>query len=246
MDSPPVQEPPRTHSVQEATDALEKYSKDSNPQMRVLSVQMMGEIGGAGAAKTLRRLFRKEKDNFVRRAILLQLSGILPEDKGTLYFFCQAARRDREPGIRFIALNQASLLPRGDKGSRELRITCRKIIKNEDFQDNRVLAAIVLRELGDEGREISRLVLEGLSNPTAEIRRRAASALDDIEGDEALRKVARAARDPDTDVRANLCLRLGKIRDKAAIPILKTLSEDPVVNVRRDAWAALSYFVNNP
>lgn len=242
MDSPPVQEPPRTHSVQEATDALERYSKDSNPQMRVLSVQVMGEIGGVSAAKTLRRLFRKEKDNSVRRAILLQLSGILPDDKRTLYFFCQAARRDSEPGIRFIALNQASLLHRGEKVSRELRITCHNIIKNEDSQDNQVLAAIILRELGEESREISKLVLEGLPNPVTEIRRRAASVLDHIEGEETLLKVAQAARDPDLDVRANLCLRLGKIRDKTAIPILKTLSEDPDPGVRRDALAALAIF----
>ncbi|OGR87217.1 MAG: hypothetical protein A3A86_05120 [Elusimicrobia bacterium RIFCSPLOWO2_01_FULL_60_11] len=240
-------EPPRRHSVLEMTKALEKYSKDANPEMRILAVQMMGEVGGAAASKTLRKLFRKEKDNSVRRAILVQLAGVLPDGKGTLYFFCQAARRDPDPETRFIALNEASLLPRpGDRGTRELRLTAYKIMKNGEGGANRVLAAVILRELGEEGREISKLVLDGLSSPAAETRRRAASVLDPVEGQDELLKVARAARDAELDIRANLCLRLGKIRDKATVPVLKILLEDPDLGVRRDAQAALASFENNP
>jgi len=237
-----AEEPVRKYNAEDATDALEKYSDDANPKLRILSVQMMGELGGANAAKTLRKMFDKERDGAVRRAILLQLVGVLPEERDTLDFYCRVARKDNEDDIRYIALNEASLIPRLEKGSEALADTCFYVLKKDKIPQNRGLAAVILRELGENSREISALVLEALFNPAAEIRRRAASALGTIEGDAAFQKILEASNDRDPEVRAALCRALSAQQDKRVIPILKSLLTDSNPQVRQDSLTALSAF----
>ena len=232
----------KSYGFREVADALEDYFRDPDPQMRILTVQMLGDLGGIESWKILKKLYRKEKEGSVRRAILIRLSGILPDDIGSVDFFCRAALKDHDPDTRLIALNQASLFTRNDVVNDELKSVSWKVLRKDNARANRVLASIILREFGEKSRKISEFVLEGLKSTTAEVRRRAALVVRSAKGPEAIQILQNAAQDPDSEVRANLCKSLGEIKEKATIPILGILAQDQDPQVRRNSVSALSSF----
>ena len=102
----------RSYRFREVAEAMAEYADDPNPEMRILMTQTLGELGGFEAAQELKRIFLSEEEPKVRRAIMIQLSGLMPDEKEALKFFKRAAYKDPEKDLRFLALTQLSLMGR--------------------------------------------------------------------------------------------------------------------------------------
>lgn len=232
----------RAYRFSDIARPMEEFASDPNPDIRALMAQSIGELGGPGAAKILERLFRKERDPRVRRALLVQLAGLLPP-KEAAGFFAGPALSDPDDELRFLSLNQLSLLGGPEPGLRKkLGKIFRKALKDDPNGENRRLALIALRETGDPTADGDWAVLDALQDPSAEMRRRAAALLGRVRGRDAFERLAAAARDPDARVRSNLCQSLGETGDPAAVPVLLSLSSDPELPVRKAAYSGLLRF----
>src|SRR3989338_1088708 len=86
----------RSYRFREISEAMAEYANDPNPEMRILMAQTLGELGGFESALELKRIFLREEDPKVRRAIMIHLSGLLPDEKEALKFFKRVVYKDIE------------------------------------------------------------------------------------------------------------------------------------------------------
>lgn len=231
-----------SYHFSEIADALADYAHDPNPEIRILMVQMLGEMGRLESVRHLQKLFRKEKDARVRKAILVQIAGILPDGQEKFMFFRKAALKDPDSGLRFLSLSELSLLRGPQEIHREIKRAFRKARKKDNVEKNRLLAAVVLAEMGEDIDKFGQEVLRALESQWVELRRRAARALVTLDVPGEYDRVVVAAQDPDGEVRLNVCRALGTSEKAGAIPVLKSLAADREPAVRLGALEALSQF----
>lgn len=231
----------RAYRFKDIVRNLTEFANDPNPDMRILMAQVIGELGGPDAAKSLKKLYSWEKDEKVRRALLIQIAGLIPDQKESFQFFRRVSSSDRNQEIRFLALSQIALMDTA-KIKRELISLARKILKKDPYQDSKILAAILLKELGESVPNLNALLLKGLKSPSVEIRRRSARQVAAVQHLKDLNSLSFVAEDPDAEVRANLTLSLSESQSPAAIPILKGLTQDADWHVRKRALEALTSF----
>jgi HEAT repeat protein len=231
----------RTFRFKDIAHEMEEFASDPNPDLRALMAQSIGELGGPEAAKVLERLFHRESDTRVRRALLIQLAGLLPPEDA-VDFFAAPALSDPNDELRFLSLNQLSLLDREPGPQKRLIRIFQKALKKDGNEENRRLALLSLREMGEHPAGADEALLAALQAPSVELRRRAAALLGGLRGQAAFEQMAAAARDPDAQVRANLCQSLGETGDPSAVPVLLSLASDKDPQVRKGAYAGLARF----
>lgn len=232
----------RSYRFKEVARAMAEFAKDPNPDMRILMAQTLGELGGFESAQSLKKLFAREKDARVRRAIFIQLSGLLPNDAEAFTFFSKVLFSDPNDDIRFLALTQLSLLGRAHITEKEWIKIYRKVWKKDPYSQNKIFAAVALREAGDENPELRAALLQALENPSVEIRRRAALLVGGLKEPALFKRISAAVQDPDFEVRANICRSLGESKEVSAIPLLKSLLIDKEPLVRKNVLEALAVF----
>lgn len=234
----------RRYRFKDVAKAMADFAKDPNPDLRIMMAQTMGELGGAEAAETLEKLFSREKDARVRRAILIQLAGLFRDEKAAASFFKKVLFSEPSDDIRHLALTQLSFL-KSAESKKELTRVCRKVWRDERYQPSRIFAAVTLKELGEENPALDEAMLDGLQSPSVEIRRRAALFAASAKDQRSIDRVLVALQDADAEVRANLCHSLAASKNLAVIPPLKAVASDKDASVRKSALDAISTFAFN-
>ncbi len=229
----------RTFRFSDLTRLMEEFAHDKNPDIRILMTQTIGEIGGFEAVHSLKKLFGKEKDARVRRSILLQLSGLIADEKEAFDYLSGVALKDSDGENRFLALSQLSLVASDASLRRKLVKICRKIWNKDESRKNRVMAAVILAETSTDEDSHPDALFEALQSQSVELRRRAALLVSSQNHPDTFTKVSAAIQDPDPEVRANLSKSLGDTMNPNAVPILKSLALDKDPQVRANAVSAL-------
>ncbi len=237
----------RNFRFSEIVGAMTKFARDPNPELRILMAQTLGELGGAEAADSLRSLYNREKEPNVRRALLVQLAGLFARRDEGFSFYRKAALNDQDDTNRYLALNQLSLFNQFSEYRRSLKKICRKVQTKDRYDQNQMLAALMLVEQGVSEPEGQEKLFLALQNPTVEIRRRAALHLGPLlarlkNGAREFAGLSISSRDPDPEVRSSFCVSLGKSRNPVGLPILKSLATDKEPDVRHSALEALASF----
>jgi HEAT repeat protein len=235
----------RTYRYKDISDPMEDFAADPNPEVRILMAQVIGELGGMDASRALRRLFKKEREPRVRRALLIQLAGRLSAEDAA-DFFSGPALSDSDAELRYLSLNQLSLIGNEPGPRKTAEKVFRKALKSDASALNRRSALVALCELGDPPKDAEPELLAALQDPALELRRRSAALLGKLRSREAFEKMAVAARDADAQVRSNLCQSLGETGDPAAVPLLTSLTYDKDPQVRKAAFLGLCRFPDGP
>lgn len=231
----------RLYHFKDVAKAMSDFADDPNPEIRILMAQTLGELGGVDAVRHLKRHFNGEKEDRVRRALLIQLSGLM-RGREALDFYEKILFSGSSDELRNLALTQASQGVRDRELRDDLKDLCYKVWRKDAYRPNRVLSGLVLKELGETGPDISGAVFEALQSPSVEIRRRAAGVAGTLEGPDVFQKITVALRDPDAETRANLCRSLKETQNSGAVPVLKLLAADADPLVRKSALDALTGF----
>lgn len=192
----------RTWRFKDVVEMVAKFGDGTNPDVRILMAQVLGELGGAESARYLQKLYFKEKVDGVRRAILIQLTGIIPTYEEAFGFYEQAALYDKNPDLRFLALSQLSLFARSEAFSPPLIEISRRIFKKDKDLKNRTFAALILTESGESSKKHSEQIDEAFSNPDPAVRIELVNVLGKFNGPDCaarLREIAQA--DPSLEVR---------------------------------------------
>ena len=231
----------RSYHLRDVADAFMDYAEDSEPGIRVLMVQMLGDLGGPEAVPYLQKMFKKDGDARVRRTILTYLAGQLARDD-IFRFFLKAGGRDPDGDLRYVCLAQLALARRSKQRHQEVRKLLRRAWKREAVPANRTLAAVLLTDIGEGDSDFWEEILDAVTSPSLDLRRRAAAVAGEVRLSRTFDRLLAAARDPDGEVRANVCLSLARWKELGSIPVLRSLAGDPEPYVRRAALLSLARY----
>ncbi len=163
----------RAYRFTDVVKLVADFGDGTNPDVRILMTQVLGELGGPESAKYLQKLFFKEKVDKVRRAILVQLTGLIPTDSEAYNFYSRVIVSDRNLELRRLAVSQVALLGKYVEYHREVIHVLDRAARKDPDSTNRSLAILLMAFLSENKSDGFRIISDALGNPDTIVRRKA-------------------------------------------------------------------------
>jgi HEAT repeat protein/beta-lactamase regulating signal transducer with metallopeptidase domain len=215
-------------ATQGAINSLIGALNDSDAEVRMSSVQALGQLEDERAVIALSNALRNDSDARVRKMAAWALGNI--EDARALPALTHALKNDRDVEVRRTAvwalgqIESASAVP-----------ALTEALRDGD-SEVRSMAVWALGQIED--RSAIPALIQVLRGDDVNARRQAAWALGQIEDASAVPALATALRDSDAEVRSTAVWALGQIEAESAIEPLSGLLNDASADVRKQAaWA---------
>jgi HEAT repeat protein/beta-lactamase regulating signal transducer with metallopeptidase domain len=211
-----------------AVNSLIGALSDSDAEVRMSSVQALGQLEDERAVIALSNALRNDSDARVRRVAAWALGNI--EDARAVPALTHALKNDRDAEVR-----RTSVWALGQIESASAVPALTEAMRDAD-SEVRSTAVWALGQIED--RSAVPALIQVLRDSDAATRKQAAWALGQIEDAAAVPALAAALRDADASVRSTAVWALGQIEAETAVEPLSGLLNDASADVRKQAaWA---------
>lgn len=214
--------------TQAAMNSLIDALRDSDAEVRISSVQSLGQLEDERAVIALSNALRNDSDARVRKMAAWALGNI--EDARAVPALTHAMKNDRDVEVR-----RTSVWALGQIESASAVPALTEAMRDGD-SEVRSMAVWALGQIED--RSAVPALIQVLRGDDVNARRQAAWALGQIEDPSAVPGLVSALRDSDAEVRSTAVWALGQIESESAVEPLSGLLNDANADVRKQAaWA---------
>lgn len=192
----------RAYRFKDVVKLVADFGDGTNPDVRILMTQVLGELGGPDAARHLQKLYFKEKVDKVRRAILVQLTGLIPTEMDAFNFYTRVIDSDKNADLRSLAANQLALLGKFQDYNKEVSDVLKRVSRWDDDVTNRALADLLLASVNQDRFVGLNQIADSLNHRDPVIRRKAVSLIAEFDDPAYILQIQSLAEsDPDPQVR---------------------------------------------
>ncbi len=192
----------RTYRFKDVVKLVADFGDGANPDVRILMTQVLGELGGPDAAKHLQKLFFKEKVDKVRRAILVQLTGVIPGEAEAFNFYSRVISTDKNADLRNLAASQLALLGKFQDYNKEVTGVLKETARRDEDPTNRAFASLLIASINPDRFVGLGQIAEALQHRDPVIRRKAVELIAEFDDAAYILEIQKLAEsDPDPQVR---------------------------------------------